>query len=78
MTLTATDAAGPTACRGGHLVLLVTSTALAHPFARADFTLTSRTTPHPTHPLPATFDNAANPLVRPMSPPVRSATGRDR
>ncbi|MFE5703668.1 cytochrome P450 [Rhodococcus koreensis] len=71
--------AGPTACPGRHVVLLVTSTVLANLFTRADFTLTSRTTPDPDQPLPATFDNFENHLLRPMSSPVvRSAAGRDR
>ncbi|MFC9357069.1 hypothetical protein ACFTZB_10895 [Rhodococcus sp. NPDC057014] len=55
MTLTATDATGPTAGPGRHVVLLVTSTVLAHLHALADFALTSRTTPDPDQPLPATF-----------------------
>lgn len=77
MTLTATGA-GPTACPGRHAVLLVTSTVLTHLLAGADFTVTLRTTPDSAHPLPATFDNVANHLFRPMSSPVRSAAGRGR
>lgn len=49
--------AGPTACPGRNVVLLVTSTVLANLFTRADFTVTSRTTPDPDQPLPATLNN---------------------
>ncbi|MFC9553970.1 cytochrome P450 [Rhodococcus sp. NPDC056960] len=49
--------AGPTACPGRNLVLLVASTVLANLFSRADFTVTSRTIPDPDHPLPATLNN---------------------
>ncbi|MGX6510562.1 cytochrome P450 [Rhodococcus sp. SJ-2] len=49
--------AGPAACPGRNVVLLVASTVLANLFTRAGFTLTSRTTPDPDRPLPATLNN---------------------
>jgi cytochrome P450 len=49
--------AGPTACPGRNVVLLVASTVLANLFTRAEFTVTSRTAPDPDRPLPATLNN---------------------
>lgn len=48
---------GPAGCPGRNLVLFVTSTLLAHLLAGAEFTLTSRLTPDPARPLPATLNN---------------------
>ena len=49
--------AGPTTCPGRNVVLLVTSTVLANLFTRADFAVTSRISPDPDRPLPATLNN---------------------
>ena len=48
--------AGPAQCPGRNLVLLVTSTLLAHLIGRAQFTLTTTPGPSPAEPLPATFN----------------------
>jgi len=49
--------AGPAACPGRNLVLLVTSTLLARMLAAADFRVVSEPVPSPDRPLPNTFDN---------------------
>lgn len=49
--------AGPAACPGRNLVLLVTSTLLARMLAAADFRVVSDPVPAPDRPLPNTFDN---------------------
>jgi cytochrome P450 len=48
--------AGPARCPGRNLVLLVTSTLLAHLLCGAQFTLTTTPRPSPTKPLPMTFN----------------------
>jgi cytochrome P450 len=48
--------AGPAECPGRNLVLLVTSTLLAHLIGGAQFTLTTTPSPSPAEPLPLTFN----------------------
>jgi cytochrome P450 len=48
--------AGPAECPGRNVVLLVTSTLLAHLLGGAQFTLTTTPRPSPAEPLPMTFN----------------------